>query len=48
MEMLKFRDTMDEYASCLGQTSAEQEKAAREEYEGVRVQFNKRARGEFD
>lgn len=48
MAMLKFRDIMDEYATCLGATSAEQEKAAREEYEGVRTQFNKRARGEFD
>ena len=48
MEMLKFRDAMDSYASCLGETSADQEKAARDEYETVRVRFNQRARGEFD
>jgi hypothetical protein len=48
MEMLKFRDAMDEYASCVGATSAEQGKAARDEYESVRVRFNQRARGEFD
>ena len=47
-EMLKFRDAMDDYASCLGETSAEQEKAARGEYENVRIRFNQRARGEFD
>ena len=46
--MLKFRDAMDGYASCLGETSADQEKAAREEYESVRIRFNQRARGEFD
>ena len=48
MEMLKFRDAMDSYASCLGETSADQEKAAHDEYESVRIQFNRRARGEFD
>ena len=48
MEMLKFRDAMDGYASCLGADSAEQEKAARDEYEDVRIRFNQRARGEFD
>ena len=48
MEMLKFRDAMDSYASCLGETSADQEKAARDEYESVRIRFNQRARGEFD
>ena len=47
-DMLKFRDAMDGYASCLGETSAEQEKAARDEYESVRARFNQRARGEFD
>jgi hypothetical protein len=47
-DMLKFRDAMDGYASCLGQTSADQEKAARDDYEEVRIRFNKRARGEFD
>lgn len=47
-EMLAFRDEMDRRASCLGQTSAEAEKAARDEYEDVRVRFNKRARGEID
>jgi hypothetical protein len=46
--MLKFRDAMDRYASCLGEVSADQEKAAREDYENVRVRFNQRARGEFD
>ena len=48
MEMLKFRDAMDERASCLGKVSADQEKAARDEYESVRARFNQRARGEFD
>jgi hypothetical protein len=47
-EMVKFRDAMDGYASCLRDVSADQEKAARSEYEAVRVQFNQRARGEFD
>jgi hypothetical protein len=47
MEMLKFRDAMDEYASCLG-ASTEQGKAARDEYESVRIRFNQRARGEFN
>jgi hypothetical protein len=47
-DMLKFRDAMDDYASCLGKVSAEQEKAARGEYESVRIRFNQRARGEFD
>jgi hypothetical protein len=48
MEMIKYRDAMDDYASCLGEASADQEKAARDEYENVRVRFNQRARGEFD
>src|SRR5215472_5738875 len=47
-DMLKFRDAMDGYASCLGEASADQEKAARDDYEEVRIRFNKRARGEFD
>ena len=47
-DMLKFRDAMDGYASCLGEVSVEQGKAARDEYESVRVRFNQRARGEFD
>ena len=47
-DMLKFRDAMDDYASCLGEASKDQEKAARDEYENVRVRFNQRARGEFD
>jgi hypothetical protein len=47
-DMLKFRDAMDRYASCLGEVSANQEKAARDDYEQVRIRFNKRARGEFD
>jgi len=47
-DMLKFRDAMDVYASCLGETSADQEKVARDDYEEVRIRFNKRARGEFD
>jgi len=46
--MLKFRDAMESYASCLGETSADQKKAADDEYESVRIQFNRRARGEFD
>jgi hypothetical protein len=48
LDMLKFRDAMDGYASCLGEVSADQEKAARDDYEQVRIRFNKRARGEFD
>ena len=48
MDMLTFRDAMDGYASCVGEVSAVQEKAARDEYEQVRVRFNQRARGEFD
>jgi hypothetical protein len=46
-DMLKFRDAMDDYATCLGETSKDQEKAARADYEDVRVRFNQRARGEF-
>jgi hypothetical protein len=45
-QMLAFRDAMDAYASCLGQTSADEEKQAREAYEDVRLRFNRRARGE--
>jgi hypothetical protein len=48
MNMIKFRDAMDQYASCLGETSTDREKAARDEYEDVRIRFNQRARGEFD
>jgi hypothetical protein len=48
LDMLQFRDAMDRYASCLGEASADQEKAARDDYEEVRIRFNKRARGEFD
>jgi hypothetical protein len=48
MEMIKFRDAMDNYASCLAEVSADQAKAARDEYENVWVRFNQRARGEFD
>ena len=47
-DMIKFRDAMDGYASCLGEDSADQEKAARNDYEDVRIRFNQRARGEFD
>jgi hypothetical protein len=47
-DMLTFRDAMDRYASCLGEASADQEKAARDEYEEVRVRFNQRARDDFD
>lgn len=46
-EMLRFRDAMDGYASCLGATSPVEEKAARDDYEDIRVRFNKRARGEL-
>jgi hypothetical protein len=46
-EMLAFRDAMDTYAACLGQTSADEEKQARDAYEDVRVRFNRRARGEY-
>jgi hypothetical protein len=45
--MLAYRDGMDAYASCLGQTSADAEKEARAAYEDIRVHFNHRARGEF-
>lgn len=48
MEMLTFREAMDNYATCVGEVSAEQKKAARDEYEDVRIRFNQRARGEFD
>ena len=48
IDMLKFRDAMDNYGSCLGAVSADQEKAARDEYEDVRIRFNQRARGEFN
>jgi hypothetical protein len=46
--MLAFRDGMDRYASCLGETSSDGEKAARAEYEDIRIRFNRRARGEFN
>jgi len=46
-DMLRFRDAMDVYALCLGTTSTDQEKKARDEYEDIRVKFNRRARGEF-
>lgn len=45
-DMLKFRDAMGVYAACLGETSKDEEKAANDEYEDVRAQFNRRARGE--
>ena len=45
-DMLRYRDAMDVYASCLGQTSADDEKAARDAYEDIRMRFNRRARGE--
>ena len=47
-DMVKFRNAMDGYATCLAGISADQEKAARDDYEEVRVRFNQRARGEFD
>ena len=47
-DMLTFRDAMDRYALCLGEGSADQEKAARDEYEEVRIRFNQRARDDFD
>ena len=47
-EMLAFRDAMDRHATCLAPKSAADEKAARDDYEEVRVRFNKRARGEID
>jgi hypothetical protein len=47
-DMLAFRDAMDQHASCLAPKSGADEKAARDEYEEVRVRFNKRARGEVD
>ena len=46
-EMLAFRDAMDAHAACLGQTSADEEKQARDAYEDVRARFNRRARGEY-
>jgi hypothetical protein len=46
-DMLRFRGAMDVYASCLGTTSTDQEKKARDEYEDIRVRFNRRARGEL-
>ena len=47
-EMLVFRDAIDKHAACLAPKSAADEKAARDEYEEVRLRFNKRARGEVD
>ena len=47
-DMVRFRDAMDRYATCLAEVSADQEKAARDDYEDVRVRFTQRARGEFD
>jgi hypothetical protein len=47
LDMLSYRDRMDRYAACLGETSSEDEKTARAEYEDIRVRFNRRARGEF-
>ena len=46
--MLAFRDVIDVYAGCLGETSQDDEKAARDAYEDVRMRFNRRARGETD
>ncbi len=46
-EILAFRDATDPYAACLGQTSADEEKQARDAYEDVRARFNRRARGEY-
>ena len=48
ISMLAFRDAMERYASCLGETSSDGETAARAEYEDIRVRFNRRARGEFN
>jgi hypothetical protein len=47
-DMIKFSGAMDGYATCLAEVSADQEKAARDHYEDVRIRFNQRARGEFD
>ncbi len=47
-DMLRFRDGMTAFAACIGESSAEEKKAADEEFEKIRVLFNKRARGEFD
>ena len=47
-DMLRFRDAMTAFAGCVGETSANEKKAAEEDYEKIRVIFNKRARGEFD
>jgi hypothetical protein len=44
-EMLLFRIAMDVYALCLGVTSPDDEKAARDGYEDVRMRFNRRAAG---
>jgi hypothetical protein len=46
-KMLAFRDAMDTYAACLRQTSVDEARQARDAYEDVRVQFNRRARGEY-
>lgn len=46
-DMLRYRDNMDVYAICLGKTSADEEKAARDAYEDIRVKYNRRARGEL-
>ena len=47
-EMIVFRNAMMPYAECLGKTSKDDQAAANDEYEDVRIRFNKRARGEFE
>jgi hypothetical protein len=44
LQMLGFRDGMDAFARCAGETSSDDEKQARDRYEDVRLRFNRRAR----
>jgi len=47
-DMLRFRDRMSDFADCVGKDSAAEKQAADDEFERIRVLFNKRARGELD
>ena len=46
-EMLKYRDAMNGYAECRRESSPADEKQARDDYDDIRIRFNRRARGEF-
>jgi hypothetical protein len=46
--MLIYRDATDAYAACVKQEGlpSQEEQSARDEFEDIRVRFNRRARGE--